>query len=55
MLLNLKDIGQGVNTGKTKYLEVGSYLGTMANEWENVKNLNIGFFIEYIKLNCPRK
>ena len=33
MLLNAcKDIGLAVNTGKTKYMEIGRQIGMMANE-----------------------
>ena len=39
MLFNAcKDIGPGVNTGKTKYTEVGRHRGVMTNERVRIGN-----------------
>ena len=39
MLLNIcKDIGLAVNTGKTKYMEVGCHQGMIANEHIRIGN-----------------
>ena len=38
LLKACKDIGLAVNTGKTKYMEIGLRLGMMANEHISVGN-----------------
>ena len=57
VLLNTcKDIGLAVNTGKTKYMEIGSHRGMIANEHIKIgSNYRDRFVTQYITYLNIRK